>query len=192
VAIERISAPLTSTPRATTARTTPTGAIFLALFLCLAALALATCSTGGTNRAKYPRRPAGCAIAVVHQSTPPVPEWDDLGMVEASCYLEEGPGTCLKRLKAEGCRMGGDIIYDVPKRPARPTERALMYRAHVAHSKTTVKPEEPEAPSDAGSGPVIPLGSAPHEAVSPPPSSSPDAGPAAEDAGAADAALSTL
>jgi hypothetical protein len=138
----------------------------------------ATCARGGTNSAKYPRRPAGCAIAVIHQSTPPVPEWDDLGLVEAGCYLDEGPGTCLQRLKAEGCRLGGDMIYDVPKRPMRPTERALVYRGHVAHTKTSVKPDAPEAAGDAGSGPVIPIG---REA------------PAAVDAGVAgDAAVSTL
>jgi hypothetical protein len=94
--------------------------------------------------------------------------------------------------------MGGDMIYDVPKRPGRPTERALVYVGHVAHTKTTAKPNDqtPE-PSDAGSGPVVPIGSAPHEAVSPPPSplpsGSPDGSPAAADAGVAgDAAVSTL
>jgi len=157
-------------------------------------LALATCATGEKTSAKYPRRPARCAIAIIHQPVPPVPEWDDLGIAEASCFLEEGAGTCLQRLKAEGCRMGGDMIYDVPKRAGRPTERALTYSGHVAHTKTTVKPnaETPEP-----SGPVVPIGSAPHEAVSPPPSplpsGSPDGSPAAADAGVAgDAAVSTL
>ena len=184
---------MTRTNRATTARLPLPGVIFLSLFVCLAALTSATCA-GGPDRAKYPRRPSGCAIAVIHQPVPPVAEWDDLGIVEASCYLDEGPGTCLKRLKAEGCRMGGDMIYDVPRRPARPTERALLYRGHVAHTKPTVKPAA-EEPGDTGSGPVVPIGSAPHEAVSPSPlpPSSPDASPAAADAGVAgDAALSTL
>ncbi len=129
----------------------------------LAALAAAACAVGSTNGAKYPRRPPNCPIRIIHASTPPVAEWDDLGMAEASCYLDDGPTTCLMRLKAEGCRMGGDMIYDVPKRPERPTERAMVYRGHVAHRKVTEKKAEPhvDEPVDAGSGPVIPIGSAP-------------------------------
>jgi hypothetical protein len=148
---------------------------------------LAGCASGSTTAVKYPRRKPGCPISIVHQPTPPVPEWDDIGMVEVGCYLEEGPGTCLTRLKAEGCRMGGDLIYDVPKKPERPTERALVYRGHVAHTKTTMKKTAQEEPAGAASGPVVPIPPAPvpvddHAA---------DAGAAAPtvDAGAVDATL---
>ena len=59
--------------------------------------------------------------------------------------------------------MGGDMIYDVPKRPERPTERAMVYRGHVAHTKVKEKKPEPqvEEPVDAASGPVVPISSAP-------------------------------
>jgi hypothetical protein len=64
--------------------------------------------------------------------------------------------------------MGGDMIYDVPKRPSRPTERALIYRGHVAHSRVADKRDGAvEEPIDAASGPVVPLG---HEPEGSPPS----------------------
>jgi hypothetical protein len=54
--------------------------------------------------------------------------------------------------------MGGDIIYNVPKRAMRPVERGMVYRAMVAHSRDAKThdeaPAEPAAP-DAGSGPVM-------------------------------------
>lgn len=81
-------------------------------------------------------------------------------MAEIGCYIDDGPSTCLQRLRAEGCRMGGDIIYDVPKRPSRPTERALVYRGHVAHSRAPDRADggaAAEEPADAASGPVVPL-----------------------------------
>jgi hypothetical protein len=159
--------------------TTREGLFLLALAPSLAALA--TCATGGATNPKYRSRGAGCPIAIIHQSTPPVPEWDDLGMAEAGCYLDEGPGICLQRLKAEGCRMGGDMIYDVPRRPSRPTERALVFRGHVAHTKTTAKPAPVETASDAAPGPVIPLGSVPEDL--PPPAT--DGGTTPDDGGPA-------
>jgi hypothetical protein len=129
----------------------------------LTALAAATCANGSTTGAKYPRRSPNCPIRIIHGPTPTVAEWEDLGMAEASCYLDDGPSTCLMRLKAEGCRMGGDMIYDVPKHPERPTERAMVYRGHVAHTKVAEKKPEPpaEEPVDAASGPVVPIGVAP-------------------------------
>jgi len=147
----------------------------------LLALAATTCATSSTA-AKYPRRKPSCAIRIIHEAVPPVAEWDDIGMVEVGCYLDEGPGTCLTRLKAEGCRMGGDMIYDVPKKAARPTERALVYRGHVAHTKTS-KPEPHEEP--AASGPVVPLAPVPIVEDAGVPDA--EAVPATADGGAADA-----
>jgi hypothetical protein len=53
--------------------------------------------------------------------------------------------------------MGGDIIYNVPKKALRPVERGMVYRARVAHSRDVKKADDAPAPPDAGSGPVQPL-----------------------------------
>ena len=55
---------------------------------------------------------------------------------EVGCYLDESEITCLGRLRTEACRMGGDIIYNVPKKALRPVERGMVYRAHGrAHAR---------------------------------------------------------
>jgi hypothetical protein len=136
-----------------------------------AALLLGACASGGDGApatVKYPRRKPGCKIAVYHGPTPGVKEWDDIGVAEISCDLDSSRPQCLAQLQAEACRMGGDLMYDVPKKPLRPQERAMLYRARVAHTrmpelkeKPAVKAgEEPPPPAtpEESAGPVIPLG----------------------------------
>jgi len=131
-------------------------------FACL----LCTCATRNASRtrnsanAKYPARAPGCKIALFHTPTPTVPSgWDDLGVAEVGCYLDDGENQCLQKLRAEACRMGGDVIYNVPKKPLRPEERAMVFRGTVAHTRPTEKEKqvarEPEPPAE--TGPVVPL-----------------------------------
>ncbi|MES1206597.1 MAG: hypothetical protein ABUS79_11735, partial [Pseudomonadota bacterium] len=42
---------------------------------------------------------------------------------------------CLRRFRAEACRMGGDIVYALPAEPLRPREQAITYRGRVAHTR---------------------------------------------------------
>jgi hypothetical protein len=126
------------------------------LFALTAVLAIAlACSSKGRNT-RYPRRAPGCPLIVYNGL--PNGAWDDIGVVEVGCYLDESEIACLGRLRTEACRMGGDIIYNVPKRAMRPVERGMVYRAMVAHSRDAKThdeaPAEPAAP-DAGSGPVM-------------------------------------
>ena len=118
----------------------PRSRVLPILALPIFALALAlpmNCATTSPNpnAAKYPPRPGGCKVRVFHTPAPDVKEWDDLGMAHVDCPLDVGSVQCLKRLRMEACRMGGDIIYDVPKKPQRPTEQGMVYAGHVAHTK---------------------------------------------------------
>jgi hypothetical protein len=115
---------------------------------------------------RYPPRSAGCELAIYPTSVPGVAAWDDLGPVEAVCNINSNTADCLRQLRAEACRLGGDIVYDWPKKPLRPTEQALLFRAQVAHSLSGRTPprhrpgddtDEAAAPADANH-PVIPLG----------------------------------
>jgi len=144
------------------------------LIVLVAACSLAAACSGSSGRdARYPRRRPGCDLAVYNGL--PTGAWDDIGIVEVGCYLDESEITCLGRLRVEACRMGGDIIYNVPKRALRPVERGMIYRAMVAHTRDAKKTDDAAAPSpDAGSGAIEPLPSA--AAVATP--------PAARDAGA--------
>jgi hypothetical protein len=127
---------------------------------------LAICATtpANPNAAKYPPLPNGCKVRVFYSAVPEVKEWDDLGIASADCLLDVGAVQCLGRLRREACRMGGDLLYDVPKKPLRPTDQGMSYRGHVAHTRQ--QPEEKDKGQnssnsdeqpDADSGPVEPL-----------------------------------
>ena len=142
----------------------------LALALAVAACS-GTCSRSSGRNARYPRRPPGCALSV-HHGLPEVPVWDDIGVARVDCYLDESEIACLGRLHAEACRMGGDILYNVPAKAARPIERGMIYQAQVAHTRPSNKKDDEPTP-DAGAGPVVPIPSA---WKIPPPSPAVDAG----------------
>jgi hypothetical protein len=66
----------------------------------------------------------------------------------------------------EACRLGGDMLYDVPKKPLRPTDQGMVYTGHVAHTKAKDGGQDDnEADGGAGadeptfekSGPVEPI-----------------------------------
>jgi hypothetical protein len=121
------------------------------------ALALAiNCATTNPNAAKYPPRPGGCKVRVFHTPAPDVKEWDDLGVAHVDCPLDVGSVQCLRKLQMDACRMGGDILYDVPKKPLRPTEQGMVYTGHVAHTKERVedagKDNSGKDNEDAGTG----------------------------------------
>ena len=122
------------------------------LIALVAACSLAAACSGSSGRdARYPRRRPGCDLAVYNGL--PTGAWNDIGVAEVGCYLDESEITCLGRLRAEACRMGGDIIYNVPKRALRPVERGMVYRAQVAHTRDAKKTDDGPAPApDAGSG----------------------------------------
>jgi hypothetical protein len=144
------------------------------LFALVAVFAIAlACSSKGRNP-RFPRRAPGCPLTVYNGL--PAGAWDDIGVVEVGCYLDESEIACLGRLRTEACRMGGDIIYNVPKKALRPMERGMIYRAMVAHSRDPKTHDEPHdeatAAPDAGSGPVmlLPKATEPAPALTPPPS----------------------
>jgi hypothetical protein len=143
------------------------------------AIPLGCATASNPNAAKYPPRPGGCKVRVFHTAAPGVKEWDDLGMAHVDCELDVGSVQCLRRLRVEACRMGGDLLYDVPKKPLRPTEQGMAYSGHVAHTKERVEDgggkenddggtSELDQPEGQSSGPVEPV-----EPISPIPASAP-------------------
>ena len=130
------------------------------------ALALHGCATTapGESSAKYPRRGPGCDIALYHTAVPGAALWDDLGIAEVACHVNGSISQCLQRLKAEGCSMGGDMIYNVPREPMRPQDQVLVFRGQVAHSRPGNPHKEseeanlpPPASKEESSAPVVPL-----------------------------------
>lgn len=125
------------------------------LALLVSYVSLAACSSKGRDP-RFPRRAPGCPLTVYNGL--PTGAWDNIGLVEVGCYLDESEIACLGRLRTEACRMGGDIIYNVPKKAHRPIERGMIYRAVVAHSRDAKTNDEAPAAAgspDAGGGPVM-------------------------------------
>jgi hypothetical protein len=117
---------------------------------------VAACSGSRGRDARFPRRAPGCPL-VTYGGLPTAGPWDDIGIAQVDCYLDESEIACLSRLHTEACRMGGDIIYNVPAKAMRPVERGMIYRAQVAHTRVPKKADEPAAPPEAATGPVVPL-----------------------------------
>jgi hypothetical protein len=122
------------------------------------AVVAVSCSGSAPRDARYPRRPPGCALQIFN-GLPEMKVWDDIGLLQVDCYLDESEVTCLNQLRTEACRMGGDIVYNVPRKALRPIERGMIYRAQVAHTREAKKADEAPAPAatDAGGAPIEPL-----------------------------------
>lgn len=113
----------------------------------------------------HPQRPGGCELTVSYAAVPGLAEWDDLGVAEVGCNIDGPEVDCLRLLKAEACRMGGDLLYNVPKKPLRPRDQVMIYRGQVAHRRVAPapKPKEddadlpPPASPEEAAGPVVPL-----------------------------------
>ena len=121
---------------------------------------------------RYPPRRPGCALSIFHTDQPRVAAWDDIGKVEIVCHIDDTERTCLNRLRAEACRLGGDIVYRVPVKPWHPGDQTMGYtmgyRAMVAHSRRpadrgtmAARPPDDDLPPPAtpeeAAGPVVPL-----------------------------------
>jgi hypothetical protein len=156
--------------------------MFARLAVAVVLLSTLTCASSKSAR-RYPRRGPGCALHIYHTPMPEAVTWDDIGFLEVGCYLDEGESMCMHRLRSEACKMGGDMVYAVPKRAFRPTERAMVYRGMVAHSREVAKQADdktaeaphpdagaggPIVPLTSGGGPLVPLPAAAETTVAPP------------------------
>jgi hypothetical protein len=61
--------------------------------------------------------------------------YDDIGRVDSICGNDLGREACLVELKNQACKLGGDIVYDVPDDPLQPGPDKLRYIGRVAHTR---------------------------------------------------------
>ena len=78
-------------------------------------LSLVAC--GGAGSAKFPERPEGCAVEV--SSGAPHGQTENIGPVNAWCDEQSSDEECLKALRDQVCKMGGDVVWGVPSKPKR-------------------------------------------------------------------------
>ena len=102
------------------------------------ALLCSACSTtlvhcGGEKvDPRFPPRPEGCAVEVFHAGAPNKPS-DNIGTVNASCTDLVSNDDCLRQLKDQVCKIGGDLVWGVETAPVvRDGRKTLSGRAAKA------------------------------------------------------------
>jgi hypothetical protein len=97
-------------------------------------LALASCGGGPKTDPRYPPQPAGCPVQLFRGKIKSMP-YDDIGGVDAICGTDIGVEECLKELKNQTCKLGGDLVYDVPDEPSKPSPDKVRFTGRVAHTR---------------------------------------------------------
>jgi hypothetical protein len=95
---------------------------------------LASCGGAAKTDSRYPARPEGCEVKIFHGKVAGI-TYDDIGRVDAICGNDLGTEECLKELKNQTCKLGGDIVYDVPDEPQKPSPDKMRYTGRVAHTR---------------------------------------------------------
>jgi hypothetical protein len=89
---------------------------------------------GGPEKpSKYPKRPEGCEIQVFPAS-PAVPT-DNIGPVTAICGDDISNDACLRELKDQACKLGGDVVWGVSDQPSVSLGKKKL-AGRAAHTKT--------------------------------------------------------
>ena len=81
----------------------------------LAVLAFCVACGGGGGSSKYPSRSDGCDVKVF-QDSPPM-KTENIGPVNASCDEIVPKADCLRELKDQVCKLGGDAVWGVAPEP---------------------------------------------------------------------------
>jgi hypothetical protein len=101
----------------------------------LFALLAASCG-GAKTDSRYPRLPEGCDVKVFRGKVSGI-VYDDIGRVDSICGNDIGNDPCLLELKKQTCKLGGDIVYEVPDEPEKPSPDKIRYTGRVAHTRAS-------------------------------------------------------
>ena|SRR5215831_16939447 len=97
-------------------------------------LLLASCGGGHAVDSRYPPRPEGCQVKLFYGKVQGL-TYDDIGRADAICSLDITQESCLEELKNQTCKLGGDLVYDVPEEPTKPTPDKIRFIGRVAHTR---------------------------------------------------------
>ena len=82
---------------------------------------------------QYPARPEGCDIKVFPE-IPPMPT-DNIGPVMATCGADISNDDCMRTLKDQACKLGGDVVWGVDNVPSMSLGMKKL-AGRAAHTKT--------------------------------------------------------
>jgi|GEM_PF-2007832 len=108
----------------------------------LVGLGLVGCGGGNDAAdARFPPRPPGCAVRLFRGKVAGI-AYDDVGRIDAICGTDIGETACLDELRNQACKLGGDLVYDVPDEPQKPSPDKVRFTGRVAHTRVApaIKP----------------------------------------------------
>jgi len=91
---------------------------------------MAACG-GGAGDARFPGRPDGCEVKVYPQT--PETKVENIGPVSAHCGEDVAESDCLRTLKDQVCKLGGDVVWGVGDPEHR--DGKAHYYGRAAHTK---------------------------------------------------------
>ena len=100
----------------------------------LLVISLAACASAPKTDPRYPPRPPGCDVKMFHGKVAGV-AYDDIGHVDSICGTDRGGEACVAELKNQACKLGGDLLYDVPYEAEKPGPDKIRLTGRVAHSR---------------------------------------------------------
>ena len=107
--------------------------LLLALTLALAACG-ADASRGST---KYAPRNEGCDVKISTEA--PGVMSDNIGPVTATCAMDVSDDDCLRTLKDQVCKLGGDLVWGVSPTPENVNGKK-RFGGRAAHTQPQVGP----------------------------------------------------
>lgn len=96
-------------------------------------LTMTGCPAAPDKDARFPARKEGCDVAVFPES-PSMPT-DNIGPVTAICGADVSNDDCLRTLKDETCKLGGDVVWGVADTPSLSLGKKKL-AGRAAHTKT--------------------------------------------------------
>jgi hypothetical protein len=94
-------------------------------------LVVAVACGGGGGSSKYPSRSDGCDVQVFQQT--PTQKTENIGPVTAHCDDNISKDDCLRTLKDQVCKLGGDVVWGVDAEPEH-TDGQWKYAGRAAHT----------------------------------------------------------
>lgn len=104
---------------------------FASAALLITVVVMTACSSP-RQEGKYPAREPGCEVQVFPEG--PTDQTENIGPVQASCDESISDADCLRTLKDEACKLGGDTIWGVSDPPMKQSGKKKFF-GRAAHQK---------------------------------------------------------
>lgn len=90
------------------------------------------CSSSPAKESKYPPQKEGCEVQVFNDT--PTMATDNIGVVSSSCDEFVSDADCLRTLKDEACKLGGNVVWGVDPKPKLDLGKK-KFSGRAAHTK---------------------------------------------------------